>query len=376
LTLDQSISAFAGRSTTLASVRIDPDTLEMYASPAIADLPEQLQVMLSQLVEPRMGPRPAAMLRDSLKTSWDSYNQTASGVYSFYNGTFFETGNPVFDEPNLQKYLASDDAKGKANLTRLRQEGTIHVVVVGDADFDAVVTAVAKTFGTLPQRTGLPLNNAQLATIRSLPTGQPARILTHKGPAEQAIVHVSWRTKGGIDPIEAERMNILGEILQLRLTDKVREAAGQSYSPNGGWTSTSFADLGRFYAHASVTPDQVKPVETIIDSIAYDLVRDGVTLDELKRVIEPAVKAQERSRQNNGYWSAILSELDTPKLPGSNQGFRKDREAETEARLLAITPAQLHEIAKRYLLPQNSIRIQVVPEKPAPSDSKAAPAKP
>lgn len=376
LTLDQSISVFAGRSTTLASVRIDPDTLEMYASPAIADLPEQLQVMLSQVVEPRLGPRPALMLRDSLKTGWDSYNQTAAGVYGFYDGTFFQTGNPAYDEPNLQKYLASDDEKGKAYLKRLREEGTIHVVVVGDAEFDSVVAAVAKTFGTLPKRPGLPLNTAQLATIRSVPTGQPARVLTHKGPAEQAIVHVSWRTSGGMDPVEAERMDTLGEILQLRLTDKVREAAGQSYSPNGGWTSTSYADLGRFYAHASVTPDQVKPVEAIIDGIAADLVRDGVSLDELKRVIEPAVKAQERSRQNNGYWSSILSELDTPKLPGSRIGFRKDREAQTESRLQAITPAQLHEIAKRYLLPQNTIRIQVLPEKPASSDAKAAPPKP
>ena len=375
LTLDQSISAFAGRSTTLASVRVDPDTLEMYASPAIADLPEQLQVMLSQVVEPRLGPRPALMLRDSLKTSWDSYNQTASGVYGFYDGTFFETGNPAYDEPNLQKYLASDDEKGKAYLKRLREEGTIHVVIVGNGEFDAVVAAVAKTFGTLPKRAGLPLNTAQLATIRSVPTGQPARVLTHKGPAEQAIVHVSWRTKGGKDPFEAERFWVLSEILQLRLTDKVREAAGQSYSPNGGWTSTSYADLGRFYAHASVTPDQVKPVEAIIDGIAADLVKDGVTQDELKRVIEPAVKSQERSRQNNGYWSSILSELDTPKLPGSNTGYQKDREAQAEARLQAITPAQLHEIAKRNLLPQNAIRIQVLPEKPVKPETKAAPAK-
>ena len=315
-------------------------------------------------------------MRDSLKTSWDAYNQTAAGVYSFFSGTFFETGNPAYEEPSLQKYLASDDEKGKAYLKRLREGGTIHVVVVGDAEFDSVVAAVAKTFGTLPKRAGLPLNTAQLATIRSVPTGQPARILTHKGPSEQAIVHVSWRTKGGIDPIEAERFWVLSEILQLRLTDKVREAAGQSYSPNGGWTSTSYADLGRFYAHASVTPDQVKPVEAIIDGIAADLVKDGVTQDELKRVVEPAVKGQERSRQNNGYWSAILSELDTPKLPGSNTGFRKDREAQSEARLQAITPAQLHEIAKRYLVPQNTIRIQVLPEMPAKPDTKVAPTKP
>lgn len=375
LTLDQSISAFAGRSTSLASVRIDPDTLEMYASPAIADLPEQLQVMLSQVVEPRMGPRPARLARDALKASWDSYTQTASGVFEFFVSTYFETGNPAYAEPNLQRYLSSDDEKGNAYLKRLREEGTIHVVVVGDAEFDTVVGAVAKTFGTLPNRAGLPLNTAQLATIRSVPTGQPARVLTHKGPTEQAVAHVSWRTKGGIDPFEAERFYVLGSILQLRLTDKVREAAGQSYSPDGGWTFSNFADLGRFYAHASVTPDQVKPVEAIIDGIAADLVQNGVTQDELTRVIEPALKGRARTRQSNSLWSFILSELDAPKLPGSQRGFVRDREAATEARLAAITPAQLHEIAKRYLLPQNTIRIQVVPEKLVKSDIKAAPDK-
>jgi predicted Zn-dependent peptidase len=63
-------------------------------------------------------------------------------------------------------------------------------------------------------------------------------------------------------------------------------------------------------------------------------------------------------------------------LPGSQSGFALDREAQTEARLQAITPAQLHEIAKRYLLPQNTIRIQVLPEKPAKPETKAALAKP
>lgn len=376
LTLDQSISAFAGRSTSLASVRIDPDTLEMYASPAIADLSEQLQVMLSQVVEPRLGPRPARLARDALKASWDSYTQTASGVYAFFAPTYFETGNPIYAEPNLQAYLQSDDEKGKARLKRLLNEGTIHVVVVGDADYETVVAAVAKTFGTLPKRAGLTLDTKQLATIKSVPTGKPARILTHKGPPEQAIVHVSWRTKGGIDPFEAERYFVLASILQLRLTDKVREAAGQSYSPDGGWTFSTLADLGRFYAHASVTPDQVKAVEAIIDGIAADLVKNGVTQDELTRVIEPAVKGRPRTRQSNSFWSFMLSELDAPKLPGSQSGFVRDREAETEARLLAITPAQLHEIAKRNLVPQNTIRIQVLPETPVKQETGATPAKP
>jgi zinc protease len=366
LTLDQSISVFAGRSTGLAGVTLSDTTLEISASPTAADLPEQVQVMLAQLIEPRMGPRPALLLRDMLKSTWDASRLTASSWFSFNAGTFFQTGLPIYETPDLARILASDDVQGKAWLKRLQQEGTIHVVVVGDADFDKVLDAVAKTFGALPARPGLKLDVAQLKTIRSVSTGQPARVLTHKGPPEQAIVHVSWRTPGYKDANRAEMMGVLAAILQLRLTDKVREAAGKSYSPDGGWDGMVYADLGRFYAQASVTPDQVKPIEAIFDQIAADLVRSGVTEDELKRVITPAVEAQGRARQNNGYWSGMLRDLDAPKLPGSPPGFALDREATAEARLKAITPQQLHEIAKRYLVPQNSIRLQVVPEKAAP----------
>ena len=372
LTLDQSISVFAGRSTGLASIAMGAAKLGIYASPATADLAEQVQVMLAQLVEPRMGPRPALLLRDMLKSSWDASRLTASDWFSFNSGTFFQTGHPLFSEPDLARTLSNDDTQGIARLKQLQQEGTIHVVVVGDADFDTVVDAIAKTFGALPARPGLKADFTHLNTIKTVPLGQPARVLTHKGPPEQAIVHVSWRTPGYVDRDRAEVMEVLAAILQLRLTDKVREAAGKSYSPDGGWAAIIYADLGRFYAHASVTPDQVKPIEAIFDQIAADLVRDGVTEDELKRVITPEVESQGRARQDNSYWLGMLRELDEPKLPGSPSGFDLDREAFTEARLKAITRKQLHEIAKRYLVPQNSIRIQVVPEKaPQPPTTPA-----
>lgn len=362
LTLDQTISVFANRTTGLASVRIDPDTLEMYASPASADFLEQMQVMLSQVLEPRLGPRAAAVRRDGLKQSWDSYNQTAEGVFNFYFPSLFLTGHPEYREPDLDSILKSDDAKGKQLLKRLLAEGKIHIVVVGDVGYDQVVDAVSRTFGALPARKGLPLDLTQLASIRLLPTGGPPRVLTHKGPKEQAIVYVTWTGVGDVDPFEAERKGILGDIIQLRLTDKVREAAGKSYSPSGGWSARSFANVGGFYASANVTPDQVKQIEAIMDEIAADLVRDGVTQDEINRVVEPDVKSIERSRQNNSYWSFVLSDLDTPRLPGSASGFFLDREPGREARLKAITRDELHAIAKRYLLPQNTIRVQVVPE--------------
>ena len=376
LTLDQSISAFANRTTSLASVRIDPDTLEINASPASADFLEQMQVMVSQVLEPRLGPRAAVIRRDAIKQTWDSYTQTADGVFGFYGLSLFVTGHPEYLEPDLNRVLKSDDAKGKLLLKRLLNEGKIHIVVVGDVPYEQVVDAVARTFGALPARKGLALDLTQLSAIRALPTGGPPRILTHKGPKEQAIAYLSWSSVGNVDPFEGERMELLGDILQLRLTDKVREAAGKSYSPDGGWNNLGFANLGGFYALANVTPDQVKVVEAIIDGIAADLVRDGVTQDEIKRVVEPDVKALQRSRQSNGYWSYMLSDLDTPRMPGAARGFALDREAQTEARLQAITPAQLHEIAKRYLVPQNTIRIQVLPEMPAKPDTKVAPTKP
>ena len=381
LTRDQMITALAGRSTGLASVNVGHTNAFLGASPAKADMTEQLQVMLAQVREPRLGPRAPSLIRDQLRSAWDSIGLTASGLFSFYSQTYFYQGIPMFDAPELERYLVSDDAAGKRHLQTILASAPINVTIVGDTTWEAARDAVAATFGALPARTGLDPGFNQLQPWTTRATGGPPRILRHKGAQTQAIAHVTWLTPGGRNVQASNEFYVLGQVLQLRLTAKIREAAGESYSPDGGWSSETLVDKGRLYAHASVTPDHVPLVNDMIDIIARDLGKQGPTSDEIQRVVGPLLESVARSRQSNGYWGGLISDIGLPRAPGRQIGDLLELQAGFEQRVRLVTPARLKQLAARYLIPSNAIRVQVLPTPPQvlpeqPSSLRPPPAPP
>jgi zinc protease len=361
LTRDQMITALAGRSTSLASVSVNYASATLTAAPRKADLLEQAQVMLSQVREPRLGPRAASLYRDSLRSGWDSIGQTAQGMFGLYGQTYFYEGLSLFEPPTLERYLQDEDALGKERLKTILANAQIHVTIVGDTTWEAARDVVAATFGALPPHQGLAPGLGQLDAWTNRRPGGPPRILRHKGSLNQAIVHVSWPTTGVRNVVSSTEFYVLAQVLQLRLTAKVREAMGEAYSPDGGWSGEALVDKGRLYAHASVTPDHVQAVNTMIDAIARELATTGPTADEVARVVGPAIEGRIRARQSNNYWLGTMSNFGLPLAPGSQRGDPFELQKGVEGRLRAVTPARLKRVAARYMVPSNAIRVQVLP---------------
>lgn len=380
LSRDQMITALAGRSTSLAGVGVSDAFTSLSASPATADLREQLQVMLSQVREPRLGPRAGLLLRDQLRAAWDAIPLTAAGAFSFNSGTFYYKGLPRFELPSLENMLNSDDALGKERLRALLAAAPITVTIVGDTSWEAARDAVAQTFGALPTRVGLAPGFDKLEAWARLPTGKPPRVLFHKGLQTQAIAHVSWLTQGSKDLQHSNDLYLLSQVLQLRLTEKVREAEGESYSPSGSWTTEAIVDQGRLSTFASITPDQVGNVTKMIEDIARDLGTTGPTSDELQRVIDPLLESRARRLQTNGYWIGVMSIIGLPRPPGYAQGDPFELEKDVERRIRSTTLDSLRRLAALYMVPANAIRVEVLPTPPKapltavpPSVSQPAP---
>lgn len=363
LSRDQMITALAGRSTRLANGGVGDDRTDLSASVAPADLAEQLDVMLTQTRAPRLGPLGPSLLRDQMQRSWNAARLSASGWFSFNSAGFFMSGARRFETPTLERALAVDDQAARASLRAILSSAPITVAVVGDTTFEAARDAVAATFGAAPPPAGLDPGYAAIAAWKAQPTGGPPRVLTHTGPQTQAIAHVSWLTPGARRIRLSRELWALGQVFQLRLTEKVREAGGQSYSPSAGMVElTSLKDLGRIYAHAQVLPADVAAVEAAMAAIASELAASGPTPDELTRAIGPALEARVRARQTNGHWLARLAEAGLPRPPGYRHHDLLETDLTFEEHMRAVTPARLRCLAKRYLVPGNAIRIHVLPE--------------
>jgi zinc protease len=241
--------------------------------------------------------------------------------------------------------------------------------VVGDVTPDQAIASVAKTFGALPKRRGLPEPAGAREVRFPPPTAVPVE-LHHKGAADQAIAEVSWPTTdryaawNDIAPTV-----ILADILKQRVVDRLRTADGETYSPRGGADfSLLFPRWGRVSLLVSCRPDAIDRVYAAIDAIAADLRDHPVTADELQRAVKPEVEAATRAQQQDGYWMV--------QLPGAQTDPRRlDYIRQTLPRLSGVTVADVQRVAKEWLRPERAFRIDVKPAPPAPpAIAEAAPA--
>jgi zinc protease len=190
------------------------------------------------------------------------------------------------------------------------------------------------------------------------PTTTPL-LRTHKGPADQAAAMIAWETGGGVkDVYESRKLELLSQIFGDRMFDQLREAEGASYSPvvDSNWP-TGLSSGGSFYVLAQLKPGGVDRFYTLVKSIAADLAAKPPTKDEMARASNPMKERIARASTGSQFWLHYLK----------GAGSDPDRIAALKSILVdfgRITPADLQETAKRWLIPGKAMMLTVLPEAP------------
>ena len=109
--------------------------------------------------------------------------------------------------------------------------GAIEIGIVGDVDEAKAIASVARTFGALPAREA---DFRPYAAQRRRPftTNHHPRVIRHTGPADQALMRLSWLTCDDSDPVEALTLELLERVTRIELTETLREKLGKAYSPS------------------------------------------------------------------------------------------------------------------------------------------------
>ena len=183
-------------------------------------------------------------------------------------------------------------------------------------------------------------------------------VRTHDGDANQAAAVIAWPTgSGAAHSAEARQLEVLAQVFSDRLFDKLRSAAGASYSPQVGsqWPLGDGVAGGQFVAIGQVPPDKTAFFFTLARAIAADLVAKPVGDDELKRLLLPMQQLFLRQATGNLFWLRQLG----------GAAYDPRRYAATEAipaDLASVTPAALQAVAAKYLLPAKDWTLVVVPK--------------
>jgi zinc protease len=201
----------------------------------------------------------------------------------------------------------------------------------------------------------MPVSKAALKT--SFPAPGTVR-LTHGGRADQGLAMIVWPTAGFYaDQKQTRTLNLLAQVMQLRLIDEIREKQGTTYSPNAGHSgSETFPDYGTMTAQIEAPPEKLAGFLSDAAKIAADLRTRPITADELQRARKPLVENIGRQRASNEWWLNELASVQTrPEAVRSIEGGLAQYEA--------VTPADLQKAAQRYLVDAKAWKLEVVPAK-------------
>ena len=345
--------------------QIDEDAFVFGATTSADDLADQLTLIATKLQSPGWDPNPIARAKALSLAAYAGFEASPGGVLSRDLENLLHGGDPRWLTPTRAQINAATPAQFRALWEPLLKTGPIEVQVFGDVNADAAIAAVAGSIGALPAR--------RSETAHVPPAPFPAHLTQpvtryHDGPRNQAVAVIAWPTGHGIEGVtDSRRLELLAQIFNDRLFDKLRSDAGASYSPSvqSSWP-VGLDGGGRIAAIGQVPPDKVDFFFRLSREIAADLVANPVSDDELKRAVVPYDELIARISSGNTFWFTQLEggTID-PRRIEALKSIRSD--------VRSTTPALLQQLAAKYLRPEVDWTMAVLP-RPAAKPAGKAPA--
>jgi zinc protease len=340
-----------------ARFNIGEDAFVLSGGTRTSDLPTEMQVLTAYVSDPGWRSEAFKRQQNAGKTVHDQMEGTDGGVIGRDLSGLLHAGDRRFTFPSRDEIAKAQLADLQAQVAPHLASDPIEVVIVGDVTVDKAIDAVARSFGSLPaRRPAEPVPAAQRAVGFPAANTKPL-LLTHKGRADQAIGYVAWPTTDlWANPQQALETDVLGEVMDLRLIDELREAQGVTYSPSVQYThSLTWTGWGYLAASVEVPPAKLDGFFRDVAKIASDLRTKEVTPDELARAKKPRIDKIEKSKVTNQYW---LGELSGAQADPRRLDFIRHLVPGTER----VTAADVKHAAELVLKEDKAYKLEVEPQ--------------
>ncbi|CAN5290538.1 insulinase family protein [soil metagenome] len=318
------------------------------------DLTLEMQLLAAYFTDAAWRPEPFALLQSQFGQQLAQASAVPAGAFAVQGGGLLASGDKRFSVPTQEEVAAARLDDLRQAVTGSIDKGPIEIIIVGDVSVADAIAAVGSTFAALPARPAAAVpTEAALHVAFPAATAQPVE-LHHTGPATQALGYVAWPTVDSIGNRRPARIvSLLSRVLQLRVTDELREKQGVAYSPGAAATSSLvFPKYGYIFTQVETPPEALPGFFASVDTIAAGLRDAPVSDDELNRARLSTIESIRRAQATNGYWLGALESAQTD--PTQVDAIRT-----VISDLEGITPAELQAAARAYLEPDRAWRAQV-----------------
>ncbi|HYX46802.1 MAG TPA: insulinase family protein, partial [Sphingomicrobium sp.] len=360
--LEELKDLLAGKVITVGT-RVGDDAFVASGATTPQDLALQMKVSAAYLLDPGFRPEAAGKWTEVVPVIEKQVEAQPEAVAGVKLPILLASGDQRFGMPDAAVLSKRSFDEAKAALAPVIASAPIEITIVGDVDENAAITAVAESFGALPARK---LSDSVPADVRtaSFRKDDSPIVLTHDGPQDKAMVESVWPTTDDSNYREVVGVGLLKDVLNLMLTESVREKLGDSYGVSlSSDMSDTFKGFGYLSAAAVVAPDKTDEVQQAIAVAAAQLRDKPITADLLARARNPELESADHQRRDNGFWLGALAKA-------QSEPERLDRIRQKKAILQSISPADIQKLAQKYLQPGKLQKVRIVSSKLATTASR------
>lgn len=355
--IDELQTVLAGR-TVGAAFATDSDSFRLDAATTPRDLELQLQLISAYVTDAGYREEAIVRYRNGLDDYFARLDATPRSVLSVRENEILSDNDPRFRLQPKADYQALDFTSLQATLGDRMAHGALELALVGDIDEDAAIALVARTLGALPPREEVFRTYADNRD-RGFTADRSRRVLHHAGEANQALVRKVWPTIDDSDVAIVSSLNLLRSIVDLEVTDVLRERLGKTYTPMvSNAQSDVYPGYGTFGITATVEPAEVDPTSAAIAETMASLIAAPVNADTFQRARQPILERLDNLLKSNSGWISLARRA---------QSKPDDilRYVTARSRYEQLTPADIQALAARYLDPAQAVEIVVLPKPPS-----------
>jgi zinc protease len=226
-------------------------------------------------------------------------------------------------------------------------------VVVGKFDLDSIKPLLEIYLGGLPYHQAIP----ETKDVGLRPVKGIVKKEIYKGKEPKSMIRLFWNGEAPFSEGDQLKIQMLGEILDIKLTETLREEMGGIYS--GGVFGSLAKQPYSHYTLGITLPCGPENVQKLIEATMAEILKiktTGPLETDLNKVKETRKQQHLTDIRENGYWVRQL-------LNSMELGSNPENVLHYENRVNAITVKDLQAAANKYFDMKNYVQFVLNPEK-------------
>lgn len=242
--------------------------------------------------------------------------------------------------PSPEKYEKADyNLAYKKYQERFADAGDFNFYFVGNVDEKKLAEYATKYIASLPGKNS---NEAyRVSDFRPL-SGSHTKTVT-KGKDPKSNVRITYQGKAKYNKKDALAFKILGEVVGIKLTEKLREQEGGVYSSR---TRGSISKMPYGWYNFTISypcaPENVEKLKNISVAEVASVVKNGPTEEDLMKAKKGMIADYKEDLKKNRFWLSTIKNVDY-------QNNNVSDIASFEDRVNSLTKKDIQKVAKKYL---------------------------